>query len=405
MPGDGPLMRHKKEEAELARIVMLVWNDFRTDARVLKEAETLQAAGHGVHVLAIRSRHVAASETLASGVVVTRVSVGPLAGTAARGGRLMKVAGRVWSHVAMTARTLRLRPDVIHAHDVNMLPTAWLASRMARSRIIYDAHEISTGREGYDGFRGLVHWIEKRLTPRVDGMITTTGMRAKFFARAYGVARPLVLENRPRFVPARASRRIADELALPPERPIVLYQGVMQEGRGLARIVDAAAEIGGATFVFIGGGRLAGPLHERVEALGIGERVRFIETVDLPRLPDYTASASIGVQALENTCLNHYTTDSNKLFEYVMGGLPVVASDLPEIGRIVRAHDCGLLVPPGDTAALASAIRRLVDDADLRERLAENARRAARVLTWESQEGRLLALYETVLSRPRGSRA
>ena len=99
------------------------------------------------------------------------------------------------------------RPDVVHAHDVNTLPTAWAAARRAGARLVYDAHEISTDREGYRELRGVIAWAEKRLMPRADATITTTEMRAKFFARAYGVPRPLVLQNRPRFAePRRAAR-------------------------------------------------------------------------------------------------------------------------------------------------------------------------------------------------------
>src|SRR5690606_40482492 len=98
--------------------------------------------------------------------------------------------------------------------------------------------------------------------------------------------------------------------------------------------------------------------------LQLEQPVRFIPTVALPELPSYTASADIGVQPIENTCLNHYTTDSNKLFEYVQAGLPVVASDLPEIRRVVREHDLGVLVPEGNSVALAAALRDLVGDED-----------------------------------------
>ena len=177
-----------------------------------------------------------------------------------------------------------------------------------------------------------------------------------------------------------------------------LYQGGVQQGRGLERLGRVAAEVPNAYFVFIGGGRLDGSLRRIVEELQLEQRVRFIPTVALAELPSYTASADIGVQPIENTCLNHYTTDSNKLFEYVQAGLPVVASDLPEIRRVVREHDLGVLVPEGDSVALAAALRDLVGDEGKRQYYASQSRKAASVLNWESQEHELLALYERVLS-------
>ena len=393
---------------------MIVWNEFRNDARVLKEAESLTAAGHRVIVHALHAPGVTQErEVVSTGVEVVRVARSPFwrlrrSSTAApvadgKIGRMgpavqaLRIAARAWTHLVLLWRMVRLRADVVHAHDVNTLPTAWLAARLSGARLVYDAHEISTSREGYTSFRKLVGLVEKVLMPRADGTITTTEARAKFFARAYGIARPLVLQNRPREQRPQASERIRQELGLTEHWPIVLYQGGVQQGRGLERLVRVAAQVPGAYFVFIGGGRLDASLRRIAQELGIEDRVRFIPTVALADLPSYTASADIGVQPIENTCLNHYTTDSNKLFEYVQAGLPVIASDLPEIRRIVRQHDLGLLVPAGDSEALAVALRRMVRDTQLRARHAARARAAAPALSWEVQEHLLVELYGRIL--------
>lgn len=409
---------------------MIVWNEFLNDARVLKEAQTLQSAGHQVVVHALHTPGVTQErETLDGGVKVVRVTRSPLwklrkrkregAGKTTATNpeknsqqpqkpatpppetfkrQVLKLIARLWTHTGLAIQLVRSRPAVIHAHDVNVLPTAWLAAKLARVPLVYDAHEISTDREGYKTFRGLVGWLEKRIMPKVAGTITTTDARAKFFARAYGIPRPLVLQNRPRLVKVEGSNRIREELGLRSEPwPIVLYQGGLQPGRGLPRLVEVAKKVPEAYFVFIGGGRQTAELHELASGMGLSDRVHFISTVPLAELPSYTASADIGVQPIENTCLNHFTTDSNKLFEYVIAGLPVVASQLPEISKVVRKHDLGLLVPPGDTEALADAIRTLVQDTGMRKRYRANAERAAQSLNWETQEASLLELYHRVL--------
>src|SRR5690606_6525677 len=118
--------------------------------------------------------------------------------------------------------------------------------------------------------------------------------------------------------------------------------------------------------------------------------------VPLERLPAYTASADIGVQPIENSCLNHFTTDSNKLFEYLMAGLPVVASEVPEISRVLKRFNAGLLVPPGDGSALKSAIAKLVDNYELRKQLSANARKASEALNWDVQEEEFIDFYRCV---------
>lgn len=398
---------------ELAVISMLVWNDFCNDARVLKEAQTL--ARNGFHVT-VNAYHVPGKtmpiEVVEDGITVRRVclslfkrrkAIKPALSAAPRGrsvfSLLFEILGRCRGHMELLINVIRQRPAIVHAHDVNTLPTAWLAAKLSRARLIYDAHEISTSREGYAGLRRLVAWIEGALMPRAHGTITTTEARAKFFARAYGIDRPVVLQNRPRRQLLQGGSRIRDELRLVEPWPIVLYQGGVQQGRGLERLVRVAALVPNAYFVFIGGGRLDASLRSIAAELMLEDRVYFIPTVALAELPSYTASASIGVQPIENTCLNHYTTDSNKLFEYVQAGLPVVSSDLPEIRLVVRAHELGLLVSPGDTEALAAALRTLVDDQAKRNFHAEQSLKAAAVLNWEEQEGKLIALYKRVLKQ------
>lgn len=424
-------MKHpttETKEPRLSRISMIVWNEFLNDARVLKEAQTLQTAGHAVVVHALHTPGVTqARETLDCGVRVVRVARSPFwrlrkgraqvpgdgnatqpqankgSASETRARLLLKLAARLWTHAGLCWQLVRSRPDAIHAHDVNVLLTAWLAAKIARVPLVYDAHEISTGREGYEMFRGLVGWLEKKLMPRAAGTITTTEARAKFFARAYGVPRPLVLQNRPRWIDVPSSNRIRDELGLTEDWPVVVYQGGIQAGRGLPELVRAAADVPGAYFVFIGGGRVEPELRALTAELGLAERVRFIPTVPLADLPAFTASADIGVQPIRNTCLNHFTTDSNKLFEYAMAGLPVVASDFPEIRRIVRTHELGLLFNPEEPGALARALRTLVESRELRITFSTNARLSARKLGWESQEQQLVDLYATVLGEPKAA--
>ncbi|MGL5999769.1 MAG: glycosyltransferase [Pseudomonas proteolytica] len=396
----------------MKKITMIVWNEFRHDARVLKQAQTLQAAGYQVTVFALHTPGITRQkETLSEGIRVIRVARRPFwRMRAARTGRargsstqasppaLWRLIARLWTHLSLLAQMALHRAAVIHAHDVNTLPTAWLAARLSGAQLVYDAHEISTSREGYSRFRGCVARIERTLMPRAQATLTTTATRARFFARAYGIARPLVLQNRPRLTACPPSARIREELGLQQAWPIIVYQGGLQQGRGLERLLRIAASVHGAYFVLIGGGRLTLPLMALSRELGLTERVHFIPTVPLADLPSYTASADIGVQPIENTCLNHFTTDSNKLFEYVSAGLPVVASDFPEIRRVVKTHDIGLLVSAGDDLQMRTALQCLVDSPALRRKYARNATRARSHLNWEQQETQLVALYQRLLA-------
>jgi len=124
------------------------------------------------------------------------------------------------------------------------------------------------------------------------------------------------------------------------------------------------------------------------------ERVFMPGWVPLEELPLYTASADVGLCLIENLGYSYYLSLPNKLFQYIMAGVPVLASDFPEIGRIVRETGVGLPVDPSDPEDVADKARRLLEDGGLRRRCSENARRAAEVYNWEVEKVKLYEIYQ-----------
>ncbi len=294
-------------------------------------------------------------------------------------------------NLRMLIAAARYRPDFVHANDVNTLVPGWLASRWSGARLVYDAHEISADREGYRGRIWLVKLVEKYFGVAAAGRITTTRTRADWFIENYGYPDMGVVQNRP-LQSAVQANRIRTTYQIPSDRLVALYQGGLQPGRGLHNMIEAVRPIPQVHLVFVGDGRQRASLE--AAAADLSHRVHFVGQVPLDELPAWTSSADVGLQTLRNTCLNHYSTDSNKLFEYVMGGLAVVASDFPEIRRIVGAHKLGILVDPDDVSAISAAIRTLADNPAELERLQDNAERARSELNWRSQVPAFLAVYQ-----------
>jgi glycosyltransferase involved in cell wall biosynthesis len=86
----------------------------------------------------------------------------------------------------------------------------------------------------------------------------------------------------------------------------------------------------------------------------------------------------------------------NKLFDYMLMGLPVVASDLPEIRRVVEDADCGILVNPTDIDAIAKALDYLLSNPEEARRMGENGRKAViEKYNWGNMEKVLIDFYET----------
>jgi glycosyltransferase involved in cell wall biosynthesis len=113
-------------------------------------------------------------------------------------------------------------------------------------------------------------------------------------------------------------------------------------------------------------------------------------------LHHYTRLADGGLTLDKDTNINYRYSLPNKLFDYIHAGIPVLASDLPEISRIVNHYNIGLVTSDHDPEILSEAMRTLLFDQQLREQWSENLPQAAADLCWEKEREVLLNLIKSV---------
>ena len=372
-------------------ICMLVLNTFTHDTRVLKEAQTLAEAGHRVTVWALGDGALTAHEQR-NGFEVKRwqshVERWP-----ARVPGLMLLE----QLVAITRRLCREEADVYHAHDANALSIAYLASRLRQAALVYDAHELWVGTPGRDWkSRGrLKVWklAERSLINRTQAVITVNPLVAQQLNRLYDVD-PIVVMNCHQYVKPKHSDVLRKELGIPAQDRIAIYAGSLTRGRGLERLISAVPHLDRVVVVLMGPDRLGGKLQRLAEDLGVQNRVRFRVPVPPSQVNRYVASADVGLMPTQAIKPSYYYGSGNKLFHYIMAGIPAAVSDHPEKRRIVETYDVGAVFDETDTRDMARTINRLLNDKARHDRLCHNARRAAReALNWGVEERKLLRLY------------
>jgi glycosyltransferase involved in cell wall biosynthesis len=182
------------------------------------------------------------------------------------------------------------------------------------------------------------------------------------------------------------------------------YAGHLYAWKGVDVLLAALARVPGARGLIVGGpGREPDldRLQSQARQLGLGSRVTFTGLVPPPRVPELLARADVLVLPNPASAISTRFTSPLKLFEYMAAGRPIIASDLPAIREVIEPEVHGLLVPPGDPEALASAIRRMLDDSQLRDRLARAARTRVDDYTWDRRGERLEALLADVIDTRR----
>ncbi len=359
---------------------MLVWNYFQTDARVTNEAITVGKEGKDVTVIALNDHKTTPEFEDRGDFKVTRVS------------RKSPKFQKLFTTLRLAAAAIKEKAGVYHANDLNTTIPGFIASRFWGTRLIYDAHEVSTDRMGWK-FKKLYYLLEKFMIRRADVVITTNETRAKFFQETYGINKPVILRNAPRYQVLNSDNRIRQTLGIPEEIKIVLYQGGLQPERGLENLVRAVSDLSDVVLVFIGYGKLEEKLKLLVKNEGVEDKVFFLGMIPNEELLKWTASADVGMQVLQNTCFNHYSSISNKIHEYIMAGIPVVASDLPEMKNIVNSYGAGVTVDPDDPKSIREGICFLLRDDAEYKKYKQNCYEAAKVLNWEHEEEKLLKIY------------
>jgi len=299
---------------------------------------------------------------------------------------------------------LAWKADVYHAHNANTLPIAYAAAALRGARLVYDAHELETGR----------CWSNTNLSPLIrklwalperlfigssDGIITVCQSIARELEQSYQIRAPHVVRNVPKPLDSLQPVDIRSRVGLEHNVAIVIYQGGISRDRGIHELIEAITTLDNAALVILGAGPGLASLQATVARKGLTDRVFFLGRVPLENLPRYTAAADVGVHVIQNSCLNHFYCLPNKLFEYVQAGLPVVVSNFPEMARIVRKYELGEVVDPSNPNEIAAAIHRILNDDNYRQRLRQSALEAAKDLNWGQEGKRLLEIYEALEKR------
>jgi glycosyltransferase involved in cell wall biosynthesis len=281
--------------------------------------------------------------------------------------------------VALTVRLLRGAyglgaVDVVHANDLSTLPAAILLARRHRARLVYDAHELYAEEEASSPrlYRAVLEVLERRLARRADEIVTVSEPLARELQQRLGVdRRPRVVLNCPPLLPSEPPARTATGTLR------AIYQGALGPQRPLDDLLAAAEWADGVELTIRVRGVDRRELERAIAARGLGGRVQVADPVPPDRLVPALHSFDVGVIFNRPATMQQQVALPNRLFEYMMAGLAVVAPDLPALRALVDAEGIGVLYEPGRPDRLGAALAALARDRSRVRDLGNRARRRA----------------------------
>ncbi|WP_436795772.1 glycosyltransferase [Actinospongicola halichondriae] len=254
-----------------------------------------------------------------------------------------------------------VQAQVFHAHDLNTLAIAVRCGRAEGSAIVYDSHELHTGLARSTRWsRWQAKRREGRLIQSADVVLTVSDGVARTISRVHGIATPTVVRNVPDTVRLDSEPvDLRSTLGIPVEHLVLVYGGTVQRDRGIEATIEALDDVGSCSLVVVGHGGLRSELEERVRVKG--SPVHFVGPFEHREFMRWLAGADIGTCCIIGTAASYRFSLPNKLFEYWSLGMPVVASNLPDIERVVRSEQAGAICDPTDPRSVARAIEQVRD--------------------------------------------
>jgi glycosyltransferase involved in cell wall biosynthesis len=378
----------------------------RTDVRVMREATALVEAGYEVSIVDIETARDRPVEEHISGVALKHIKM-PCAFSLIRFKPLLlfQIARLL---IRSTFQLIHISTDVYHAHDISALPACSLAALVRRKPLVFDAHELPLSGEvknrRWHGLITLFSWFLAFVVPRCAGIITVSPPIAEELRLRYARSDVSLVRNVPSYQQVPRSQRLRQHLHLSQDARIALYQGAFSANRGLERLIHAAAFLEpGNLIVFMGPDTegLCSQFESLIASEGVADRVKILPAVAYEELLEWTASADIGliVYTPEHS-QNVQMCLPNKLFEYLMVGLPVLSSQLDAVAEVIRTCGVGQVVASLAPRDVAEAINGMLRDdeglARMRQRALETAQRE---FCWEKERVHLVRLYQDMLSR------
>ncbi|MBX7182237.1 MAG: glycosyltransferase [Bacteroidia bacterium] len=360
------------------KIIISVINDLVTDQRVKKVCSTLQEMGFE---LLLVGRKLPESLPLERPYEVKRMKL------------IFKRGPFFYAEFNFRLFILLLftKADCLHSNDLDTLLPNFLVSRIKGIPLVYDSHEYFTEVPEIQNkpivkkiWSGLEEWI----FPKLKTVITVNESIAQLFEKKYG-KKPLVIRNLPELMNSTTTLTL-EEIGLNPDLDWVVIQGAgLNIDRGAEEAVLAMQYLSNIGLMVIGGGDVLPHLHRLVDQYHLREKVVFIPKMEYSRLLQYTGLAKIGLSLDKDTNINYRYSLPNKIFDYILSGVPILATDLIEIRRVVYGFEVGELLPHLSPQLLADRIRTMIENQNKWNEYRNNTSRAKQKLCWE-QEGKLI---------------
>ena len=368
------------------KAVVSVINDLVSDVRVFKTCSVLQSLGYEVTLI---GRKLPASPDIPEDWTFKT--------------RRMKLLFKsgilfyMFFNLRLFLRLLFTKTDLLFANDLDTLGPNYLLSKLKRVPLVYDSHELfcEVPELMHTPFKKKV-WetLEQFILPKLKHCITVNQSIADFYEKKYG-CKMAVVRNIPPDISIQTIKS-KEELGIAQKKYVFILQGAgINIDRGAEELVQSMAYTRDALLLIIGSGDVWEKLELLIEKGGLSDKVKLMKRLPKKELMQYTMHADVGISIDKGTNLNYRYSLPNKLFDYIQAGIPVLASRMNEIERIVTEYQIGDFINNHNPEHIASKLMEMAENPKRKE-WKQNLIGAKNALNWETEQKVLINLVSSI---------
>lgn len=274
--------------------------------------------------------------------------------------------------------------------DLDTIVPCILVSKLKGKPCVFDAHELFAETPEVERRKSIQKFwlrVESFSVRRITkGICVSDGLKEYFFQKyekKFTVVRNVPDKGFP--VPRRNEENA--------NHASIIYQGALNEGRGLEQLVEAMKMVE-AKLTLIGEGDLSAQLRMLVKNLHLENKIEFSGFIEPNKLRQLTRNFSIGINLLEARSKNYYHSLANKFFDYTEAGIPSLNMNFPEYKKLNSEFEVSVLLDDLKIETISSALNRLLKDKELYNRLHQNCLLARQEWDWDTEKERLLEVYD-----------
>ena len=285
------------------------------------------------------------------------------------------------------------KADAICAIDLDtILPVLW-ASKIKRTKRVYDAHEIFTEMKEVvtrPRMAKFWNWVADYTVPQFPNGYTVGNHCAIYLNKRHGVSYPVITNA----TLLRPLETLPDRTA----QPFILYQGAVNKGRCFEELIPAMQWVEMPLLV-CGQGNFWEEARALAKQYNVEHKITFKGWVAPEDLWHITRQASIGLILLDDVSKNNFYSLANRVFDYMHNAVPQLSMNFPEYKAINEKFEIAVLLDaPLSPESIAAGINKLLTDKVLYDRLLANSLEARQHYNWQENEKQLISFYKDLLA-------